>query len=184
MVAAKSLQSCPTLCDLIDGSLPGSPIPGILQARRLEWVAISFSNPWKWKWSRSVVSHSSQPHRLQPTRLLCPWDFPGKSTGVGCHCLLQLLLLDYVLSSTRHSICIFYSPFLSKEKRYWYIYTFQFAHAKLRKSITCLSETYNLIINYNIVNYLSMLIQPIHSTLAWVHETKKINVHSELVWDI
>ena len=42
--AAKSLQSCPTLCDPIDGSPPGSPIPGILQARMLEWVAISFSN--------------------------------------------------------------------------------------------------------------------------------------------
>ena len=42
--AAKSLQSCPTLCDPIDGSPPGSPIPGILQARILEWVAISFSN--------------------------------------------------------------------------------------------------------------------------------------------
>ena len=47
--AAKSLQSCPTLCDPIDGSPPGSPIPGNLQARTLEWVAISFSNAWKWK---------------------------------------------------------------------------------------------------------------------------------------
>ena len=47
--AAKSLQSCPTLCDPIDGSPPGSPIPGILQARTLEWVTISFSNTWKWK---------------------------------------------------------------------------------------------------------------------------------------
>ena len=46
---AKSLQSCRTLCDPIDGSPPGSPIPGILQARTLEWVAISFSNAWKWK---------------------------------------------------------------------------------------------------------------------------------------
>ena len=46
---AKSFQSCPTLCDPIDGSLPGSPVPGILQARTLEWVAISFSNAWKWK---------------------------------------------------------------------------------------------------------------------------------------
>ena len=44
LLAAKSLQSCPTLCDPIDGSPPGSPIPGILQARTLEWVAISFSN--------------------------------------------------------------------------------------------------------------------------------------------
>ena len=47
--AAKSLQSCPTLCDPIDGSPPGSPVPGIPQARTLEWVAISFSNAWKWK---------------------------------------------------------------------------------------------------------------------------------------
>ena len=47
--AAKSLQSCPTLCDPIDGSPPGSIVPGILQARTLEWVAISFSNAWKWK---------------------------------------------------------------------------------------------------------------------------------------
>ena len=47
--AAKSLQSCPTLCDPIEGSPPDSPVPGILQARTLEWVAISFSNAWKWK---------------------------------------------------------------------------------------------------------------------------------------
>ena len=47
--AAKSLQSCPTLCDPRDGSPPGSAIPGILQARTLEWVAISFANAWKWK---------------------------------------------------------------------------------------------------------------------------------------
>ena len=47
--AAKLLQSCPTLCDPIDSSLPGSPVPGILQARTLEWVAISFSKSWKWK---------------------------------------------------------------------------------------------------------------------------------------
>ena len=47
--AAKSLQSCLTLCDPIDGSPPGSPVPGILKARTLEWVAISFSNAWKWR---------------------------------------------------------------------------------------------------------------------------------------
>ena len=47
--AAKSLQSCPTLCDPIDGSPPGSPVPGILQARTLEWGAIAFSNAWNWK---------------------------------------------------------------------------------------------------------------------------------------
>ena len=55
--AAKSLQSCPTLCDPIDGSPPGSPVPEILQARTLEWVAISFSNAWKWKVKVKSLSH-------------------------------------------------------------------------------------------------------------------------------
>ena len=54
--AAKSLQSCPTLCDPIDGSSPGSPVPGILQARTVEWVAISFSNAWKWKVKVKLLS--------------------------------------------------------------------------------------------------------------------------------
>ena len=89
--AAKSLQSCPTLCNPIDGSPPGSPVPEILQARILAWVAISFSNVWKWKAkvkSLSRVRPSATPW-TEPTRLLHPWDFPGKRTGVGCHCLLQ-----------------------------------------------------------------------------------------------
>ena len=55
--AAKSLQSCPTLCDPIDGSPPGSSVPGILQARTLEWVAISFSSAWKWKVKGKLLSH-------------------------------------------------------------------------------------------------------------------------------
>ena len=54
--AAKSPQSCPTLCDPIDGSPPGSPVPGIFQARTLEWVAISFSNAWKWKVKLQLLS--------------------------------------------------------------------------------------------------------------------------------
>ena len=64
MLAAKSLQSCLTLCDPIDGSPPGSPVPEILQARTLEWVAISFSNAWKWKLkvkSLSCVRPSATP---------------------------------------------------------------------------------------------------------------------------
>ena len=84
--AAKSPQSCPTLCDPIDGSPPGSPIPGILQARTLEWVAMSFSNAWKWTGKVKSLSRA----RLLAT----PWTaayqappsiFPGKSTGVRCH---------------------------------------------------------------------------------------------------
>ena len=54
--AAQSLQSCPTLFDPIDGSPPGSPIPGILQERALEWGAISFSNAWKWKGKAKSLS--------------------------------------------------------------------------------------------------------------------------------
>ena len=100
--AAKSLQSCPTLCDPIDGSSPGSPVPGILQARTRS--ELPFPSPMheseKRKWSRLVVSDSLRPHKLQPTRLLCPWDFPGKSTGVGCHCLLQSTLLIYLESES------------------------------------------------------------------------------------
>ena len=94
--AAKSLQSCPTLCDPIDRSPPGSPVPGILQARTLEWVAISFSKAWKWKVEVKSLSRA----RLLAT----PWtaayqappsmDFLGKSTGVGCHCLLWWSAID------------------------------------------------------------------------------------------
>ena len=89
--ATKSRQSCPTLCDPIDGSPPGSPVPGILQARTLGWVAISFSNAGKWKVKVKSLSCV--------WLLATPWTaayqapsstgFTGKSTGVGCHCLLQ-----------------------------------------------------------------------------------------------
>ena len=57
VAAAKSLQLCPTLCDPIDGSPPGSPVPGILKARTLEWVAISFSNAWEWKVKARSLTH-------------------------------------------------------------------------------------------------------------------------------
>ena len=72
---AKSLQSCPTLCDPIEGSPPGSPVPGILQARTLEWVAISFSNALKWK-----VKSESEVTQSCPT-LRDPMDYspPGSS---------------------------------------------------------------------------------------------------------
>ena len=68
--AAKSLQSCPTLCNPMDGSPPGSPIPGILQARTLEWAAISFSNAWKWKVKVKSLSRVRLPN---PTE----WSLPG-----------------------------------------------------------------------------------------------------------
>ena len=89
-------QSCPTLCDPIDGSPPGFSVPGILQARTVEWVAISFSNAWKWKVKMKSLSH---------VRLLAtPWTvayqappsmgFPRKECWSGVP-----LLVDHNLSS-------------------------------------------------------------------------------------
>ena len=67
--------------------------PSLGFSRQEHWSGLPFPSPMheskKWKWGRSVVSKSSRPHGVQPTRLLHPWDFPGKSTGVGCHCLLR-----------------------------------------------------------------------------------------------
>ena len=67
--------------------------PSLGFSRQEHWSGLPFPSPMheseKWESSCSVVSDSSKPHGLQPTRLLCPWDFPGKSTGVDCHCLLQ-----------------------------------------------------------------------------------------------
>ena len=82
--AAKSLQSCPTLCNPRDGSPPGSPIPGILQARTLEWIAISFSNAWKWK----VKVKSFSPVRL----LVTPWTAAYQSS---VHGIFQARVLEW-----------------------------------------------------------------------------------------
>ena len=73
--------------------------PSLGFSRQEHWSGLPFPSPVheteKWKWSCSVVSDSSRPHGLQPTRILHPWDFPGKSTGVGCHCLLQVYSIVY-----------------------------------------------------------------------------------------
>ena len=88
--APKSLQLCPTLCDPIDGSPPGSPVPEI--PGKNTGVGCHFLlQCMKVKSKSEVVPDSQQPHGLQPTRLLHPWDFSGKSTGVACHCLLETL---------------------------------------------------------------------------------------------
>ena len=85
--AAKSRQSCPTLWDPIDGSLPGSPIPGILQARTLELVAISFSNEWKWK----VKVKSLSGVRLLATPWTATYQAPTKVHGI-----FQARVLEWV----------------------------------------------------------------------------------------
>ena len=74
--AAKSLQSCPILCDPIDGSLPGSPVPGLLQARTLEWVAISFSNILE----NSIQVHLQSRNRDTDIENKC-MDTKGKGGG-------------------------------------------------------------------------------------------------------
>ena len=76
--------------------------PSLGFSRQEHWSGLPFPSPMheSEKWSCSVVSDSSWPHGLQPTRLLRPWDFPGKSTGVGCHCLLWSHILE-------HTNCIF-----------------------------------------------------------------------------
>ena len=95
--AAKSLQSCPTLCDPMDGSPPGSTVPGILQARTLEWVAISLSNAWKWKVKvkslgrvRLLVTPWTAAHQAPPSM-----GFSGQEYWSGVplpvYCLLILL---------------------------------------------------------------------------------------------
>ena len=83
--AAKLLQSCPTLCEPIDGSPPGSPVPGILQARTLEWVAISFSNAWKWK--VKVKSLSRVPTLRDPMDCSLP--------GFSIHGIFQARVLEW-----------------------------------------------------------------------------------------
>ena len=118
---AKSLQSCPTLCDPIDGSPPGSTVPGILQARTLEWVAMSFSNACKWK----VKVKSLSCVRL----FITPWttayqatlsmEFSTKSTGVGCHCLLQSLATIPLFPSLVSLILDSKSQIVSHHSSFW-----------------------------------------------------------------
>ena len=88
----------------IDGS-PTAP-SSLGFSRQEHWSGLPFPSPMheseKWKWSRSVVSDSLWPHGLQPTRLLRPWGFPGKSTGVGCHRLLRYKVLYFIYWFINH----------------------------------------------------------------------------------
>ena len=93
--------SCVRLCATPETAAHQAP-PSLGFSRQKHWSGLPFPSPVhkseKWKWSRSVVSDSSRPHGLRPTRVLHPWDFPGKSTGVGCHCLLRLGKLAHAIS--------------------------------------------------------------------------------------
>ena len=95
--AAKSLKSCLTLHDPVDGSPPGSPVPGILQARTLEWVAISYSSAWKWEVKMKWLSH---------VRLRDPTDcsLPGSSV----HGIFQARVLEWIAIAFTKSISFVY----------------------------------------------------------------------------
>ena len=84
---------CVQLCATPQTAAYKAP-PSLGFSRQEHWSGLPFPSPMHdsemWKWSRSVVSDSSRPHGLQPTRLIRPWDFPGKSTGVGRHCFLPV----------------------------------------------------------------------------------------------
>ena len=103
------------------------PRPSLGFSRQEHWSGLPFPSPMheseKWKWSRSVVSDSSQPHGLQPTRLLHPWDFPGKSTGVGCHCLLlsKLEITQMIISwwVNKQIVVHLYSEILLTKRKEW-----------------------------------------------------------------
>ena len=119
-------QSYPTLRNPMDCRPPGSSVHGIFQARVLEWGAIAFSAWYPRGFQKSslmemrtdmngspltvyvcvhsVVSDSLQTHGLYPARLLCPWNFPGKNSGVGCHCLLQGIFPTQ--GSNLHLLCL------------------------------------------------------------------------------
>ena len=117
-VTAKSLQLCPTLGDPIEGRTPGSA--SLEFSRQEHWSGLPFPSPMheseKWKWSRSIRSDSSWPHGLQSIRLLRPWYFPGKSTGVGCCCLL-LTHIHMLLIFVRFSINLTYDDLILEPAR-------------------------------------------------------------------
>ena len=120
--AAKSLQSCPTLCDPIDGSPPGSTVPGILQARTLEWAAISFSSAWKWKVKgkslscvRLFATSWAAAYQVPPSMGFCRREYwsrvPSPSPTVLCWFLLYSKMVQ---------LCIYI---------YMYIYICSFSYS-------------------------------------------------------
>ena len=122
IAAAKSIQSCPTLCVPIDGSSPGSPVSGILQARTLEWVAISFSNAWKWK-----LESESEVVQSCPT-LSDPMDcsLPGSSA----HGIFQARVLEWgatAFSDIYTQICDIHT-YINKHM-HTYTHTYIYTHS-------------------------------------------------------
>ena len=96
--------------------------PSLGFSRQEHWSGLPFSSPMheseKWKWSHLVVSDPQGPRGLQPSRLLRPWDLPGKSTGVGCHCFLSIHLFTHY-GANRYLLCSCYVPETGHWVRTW-----------------------------------------------------------------
>ena len=159
--AAKSLQSCLTLFDPIDGSPPGFPVPGILQARTLEWVAISSSNAWKWKVKVKLLSRVW----LVATPRTAAYQAPPSMgfsrqeywSGVGCHCLLPICWRGKYILSWPESLFGFFCNILWTQKDF------------LANSIHTNTYTHNIYIIWNCPsrkNCLSSLIYLFHLFLS------------------
>ena len=127
--AAKSLQSCLTLCDPIEGSLQGSPVPGILQARTLEWVAISFSNAGKWKVKVKTLSHirlwatpwtaayqAPPSMRFSRQKYWSVVPLPSPNTGLGAFYLTSIYEVSLI-----HSGSVKYYGIQSWAKQAWFL---------------------------------------------------------------
>ena len=133
--AAKSLQSCPTLCDPIDSSPPGSPVPGILQARVLEWVAISFSNAWKWKvkvkslrrvwlcetpWTAAYQAPPSMGFSRQEYWSGVPWPSPNQHEyTLKLHRVIYQLHLKQINQQTKKQVLWIHSIWIPAPNSYY-----------------------------------------------------------------
>ena len=134
--------------------------PSLGFSRQEHWSGLPFPSPMheseKWKWSHSVVSDSLRPHGLQPTRLLYPWDFPGKSTGVGCHCLLWLVSLKTVKFVYWKPLLwrLHLSPIYPIEIQYYFclVHKERTWRYQIHQSLT--SKNYLLKVNWQLFKYL------------------------------
>ena len=138
-------------------------------SRQEHWSGLPFPSPMheseKWKWSRSVVSDSSRPHGLQPPRLLHPWDFPGKSTGVGCHHLLWFI--EQSLPNSHHQSNfstprpLFQATYLTLSSGDLTDFSIQFNIFYIIKYILIYTNSISL------CNTMEKAMAPHSSTLAW-----------------
>ena len=165
--AAKSFQSCPTLCNPIDSSPPGSPVPGILQARTLEWVAISFSNAWKWK---VKVKSLSQVQLFVTTWTAAyqappPMGFSRQEHWSGCH---RLLPSSMYTTQAKTDSCIATQQLSKSENQSWHGPTIQsIIHTPCRFRHSLNSVQFVLLAKELLQKFIVLVNSSHHSPSAW-----------------